>query len=86
MKTTVLGIRLNDYQRERLQEKASDSGVSEVEAVRILIDKLIEGRIQIGSGVDVSGLREIAKRKGVSTQRLIDLIVEQFNEPEGDKG
>ena len=81
MKTTVLGIRLNDYQRDKLQTIAEDNRMTEVEAVRVLIDKLIEGRIQIGSGVDLSGLRMVAKEKGVTVQTLIDAVVEQLSEP-----
>ena len=78
MKTTVLGIRLNDYQREKLQHIAEDNRMTEVEAVRILIDKLIEGRIMIGNGVDLSGLRMVASKKGVTVQQLIDAVVEQL--------
>lgn len=81
MKTTVLGIRLNDYQREKLQTIAEDNRMTEVEAVRVLIDKLIEGRIQIGNGVDLSGLRMVAKKKGVTVQQLIDAVVEQLSGP-----
>jgi len=78
MKTTVLGIRLNDYQREKLQTIAEDNRMTEVEAVRVLIDKLIEGRIEIGNGVDLSGLRMVASKKGVTVQQLIDAVVEQL--------
>jgi len=80
MKTEVLGIRLNDYQMGKLQEIAEDNHMSKVEAVRVLIDKLIEGRIQIGNGVDLSGLRIVAKQKGVTVQQLIDAVVEQLDE------
>ena len=79
MKTTVLGIRLNDYQRDKLKIKAEDNRMTEVEAVRVLIDKLIEGRIEIGNGVDLSGLRMVAKKKGVTVQQLIDAVVEQLS-------
>ena len=79
MKTTVLGIRLNDYQREKLQTIAEDNRMTEVEAVRILIDKLIEGRISISNGVDLSGLRMVASKKGVTVQQLIDAVVEQLS-------
>ena len=80
MKTTVLGIRLNDYQREKLESKARDLKCQPTELVRILIDKLIEGRIQLsGLNCDLSGLDKIAKEKDVSTQTLIDYIVEQIN-------
>lgn len=81
MKTTVLGIRLNDYQREKLQGIAEDNHMTEVEAVRVLIDKLIEGHIQIGGGLDLSGLRMVAKNKGVTVQQLIDAVVEQLSGP-----
>ena len=81
MKTTVLGIRLNDYQRGKLQTIAEDNRMTEVEAVRVLIDKLIEGRIAIGNGVDLSGLRMVAKKKGVTVQQLIDAVVEQLSGP-----
>lgn len=85
-----LTIRLNDYQRERLQKRASEEDITESELVRILIDKLLEGRIQIRNslvfeGIDISGLREIAERKGISVQILIDAIVEQLNESKGSK-
>lgn len=81
MKTTVLGIRLNDYQREKLQTIAEDNRMTEVEAVRVLIDKLIEGQITIGNGVDLSGLRMVASKKGVTVQQLIDAVVEQLSGP-----
>jgi len=81
MRTTVLGIRLNDYQRDKLKIKAEDNRMTEVEAVRVLIDKLIEGRIEIGNGVDLSGLRMVAKKKGVTVQQLIDAVVEQLSGP-----
>ena len=85
-----LTIRLNDYTRERLKKRASDEDFTESELVRILIDKLIEGRIQIRNssvfeGVDISGLKKIAENKGISVQVLIDAIVEQLNESKGSK-
>ena len=84
MKTTVVGVRLNDYTRDRLKKIADDNGVIEAEIIRILIDRLIEGKIQIKStvldGVNISGLKKIADKKGMSLQRLIDLVVEQLNE------
>ena len=86
MKTSVVGVRLNDYQRDKLKAIGKDSGLLEVDILRILADKLIEGRIQIRNttvvdGVDLSGLKRIADKKGYSLQRLIDLVVEQLNEP-----
>lgn len=85
MKTTVVGVRLNDYTREKLKRIADDNGVIEAEVIRILIDKLIEGKVQIKNsvvldGVNISGLKKIADKKGMSVQRLIDLVVEQLNE------
>jgi len=85
-----LTIRLNDYQRETLQRKAREAEFCESEVVRILIDKFIEGKIQITNstvfdGADITGLRRIAKKKGVSVQTLIDAIVEQLDEPKGSK-
>ena len=85
MKTSVVGVRLNDYQRDKLKEKGKELGLMEVEILRILADKLIEGKIQLTNtlyvdGVDLSGLKRIADKKGYSLQRLIDLVVEQLNE------
>jgi len=85
MKTSVVGVRLNDYQREKLKKKGKELGLMEVEILRILADKLIEGKIQLTNtlfvdGVDLSGLKRIADKKGYSLQRLIDLVVEQLNE------
>jgi predicted DNA-binding ribbon-helix-helix protein len=85
MKTTVVGVRLNDYTRGKLKKIADDNGVIEAEIIRILVDKLIEGKVQITNnvaleGVNINGLKKIADQKGMSLQRLIDLIVEQLNE------
>ena len=85
MKTSVVGVRLNDYQRDKLKEKGKELGLLEVEILRILADKLIEGKIQLTNtlfvdGVDLSGLKRIADKKGYSLQRLIDMVVEQLNE------
>ena len=84
MRTTVLGIRLNDYQRDRLRKIAFDNDQIEADIVRCLVDKLIEGKINLGAPiveeVDLSGLRKVARDKGLSLQRLIDLVVEQLDE------
>jgi len=90
MKTTVLGIRLNEYQRDKLKGIAKENGVIEAELVRILLDRLIEGKIQIRNtavfdGADISGLVKLADKKGISVQLLIDAIVEQLNESSGNK-
>jgi len=86
MKTSVVGVRLNDYQLEKLDDIAEDLRCQKVEVIRILIDKLIEGKIQIKNttvvdGIDLADLKRIADSKGLSLQRMIDLIVEQLNEP-----
>lgn len=85
MKTSVVGVRLNDYQRDKLKDIAQGNGILEVDVIRILVDKLIEGKIQLGNvtvvdGVSLSGLKLIADKKGYSLQKLVDLIVEQLNE------
>ena len=85
MKTSVVGVRLNDYQRDKLKAKGKELGLMEVEILRILADKLIEGKIQLTNtlfvdGVDLSGLKRIADKKGYSLQKLIELVVEQLNE------
>lgn len=85
MKTSVVGVRLNDYQRDKLKAKGKELGLMEVEILRILADKLIEGKIQLTNtlyvdGVDLSGLKRIADKKGYSLQRLVDMVVEQLNE------
>jgi len=73
-KTIVKGIRLTDYQLEKLNEKAKERGITDTEYVRALIDCAIDGKIDID--IDLRKLREIALKKGITTQRLIDLVVE----------
>lgn len=45
MKTTVLGVRLTDYQREELKKIADKRGESSTDTVKLLIDRLIDGVI-----------------------------------------
>ena len=81
MKTTVLGVRLNDYQREKLRKYGS-----EADTVRVLVDELIDGRLEIVNGrvvlpeseVDLSEFEKIAQKRRVSVQGLVDLIAEQL--------
>ena len=81
MKTTVLGVRLNDYQRERLQKYGKEADV-----VRILVDGLIDGKIVLNgdrivppvSEVDLSAFEKLAEKKRMSVQGLLDLIAEQL--------
>ena len=81
MKTTVLGVRLNDYQRERLKKFGNEADV-----VRTLVDNLIEGKIYLdgdrvksGEDVDLTKFKRIAEKKRISVQGLLDLIAEQLN-------
>ena len=83
MKTTVLGVRLNDYQREKLRKYGS-----EADTVRVLVDELIDGKLEIVHGrvvypepeesVDLSAFEKIAQKRRVSVQGLVDLIAEQL--------
>ena len=43
MKTTVLGVRLNEFQREQLKKEADKLGVGEADIVRRLVELLIDG-------------------------------------------
>lgn len=78
MKTTVLGVRLNDYQREKLSKYGKEADV-----VRILVDGLIDGKIILNgdrivpvSEVDLSAFEKLADKKRMSVQGLLDLIAE----------
>lgn len=81
MKTTVLGVRLNDFQREKLRKYGSEADV-----VRILVDGLIDGKIVLDGDrivppveeVDLSKFEKLAEKKRMSTQGLLDLIAEQL--------
>ncbi len=75
-KTTVMGVRLTDYQREKIKIIAKERGVSDTDYVRALIDNTIDGKIDLDT--DVRSLKRIAKDKGIPTQRLISLVVEQI--------
>ncbi len=75
-KTTVMGVRLTDYQREKIKTIAKERGVSDTDYVRALIDNTIDGKIDLDT--DVRSLKRIAKDKGIPTQRLISLVVEQI--------
>ena len=75
-KTIVKGIRLTDYQIEKLNEKSKEHGMTDTDYVRALIDCAIDEKIDINT--DVRKLRDIAAKKEILTQRLIDLVVEQL--------
>lgn len=80
MKTTVLGVRLNDFQREKLRKFGNEADV-----VRILVDNLIDGNIYLegdkvkGNGVDLSAYEKMAEKRRMSVQGLLDAIAEQLN-------
>ena len=75
-KTAVMGVRLTDYQREKIKQIAKERGVSDTDYVRALIDNAIDGKIDLDT--DVRSLKRIAKDKGIPTQRLRSLVVEQI--------
>ena len=75
-KTTVMGVRLTDFQRKKIKQIAKERGMSDTDYVRALIDNAIDGKIDIDT--DVRNLKRIAEKKEILTQRLIDLVVEQI--------
>ena len=78
MKTTVLGVRLNDIQREKLKAIGDSNKMTEGEVCRALVDSLISGNIEINSGkvINLSGLRELAKRHDKTLEQMIEMISE----------
>lgn len=81
MKTTVLGVRLNDYQRERLKKFGNEADV-----VRVLVDNLIEGKIYLdkdkvktSNEIDLTKFEKLAEKRRISVQGLLDLIAEQLS-------
>ena len=65
-KTTVMGVRLTDYQREKIKIIAKERGVSDTDYVRALIDNVIDGKIDLDT--DVRSLKRIAKDKGIRSR------------------
>jgi predicted DNA-binding ribbon-helix-helix protein len=83
MKTSVVGIRLNDSQREQLKRIGSENKMTEGEIVRSMVESLLNGEINISRGkvvvpeqYDLSGLEKLAKRHKKTTQQIIDMISE----------
>lgn len=84
MKTTVLGVRLTDYQREKLKRYGSEADV-----VRALVDELIDGKLEMVHGqvvipepeesVDLKAFEKLAAKRRMSLQGLLDMIAEQLN-------
>lgn len=72
----MMGVRLTDFQREKIKQIAKERGMSDTDYVRALIDNAIDGKIDIDT--DVRNLKRIAKKKEILTQRLINLVVEQI--------
>ena len=50
METTVLGVRLNKLQRDKLRVIATENKMSEVEVARLLIDSAVRGKIRVEKG------------------------------------
>lgn len=50
METTVLGVRLNKLQRDKLRAIATENKMSEVEVARLLIDSAVRGKIRVEKG------------------------------------
>ena len=48
--STVLGVRLRDDQREKLRQIGSENRMSEVEVARLLIEKVIDGTLEVEHG------------------------------------
>lgn len=45
MRTTVVGVRLNEYQREKLKRIAEQRGEKEADVLRELLEMLLDGVI-----------------------------------------
>jgi len=90
MKTTTIGLRLNDYQLEKLNEYAEKNHLHRMDFMRLLLESVIDGKIEVSHGkviipepvveeeVDLSKFEKLAEKKRMSTQGLLDLIAEQL--------
>lgn len=84
MKTTVLGVRLTDYQREKLKGYGPEADV-----VRALVDELIDGKLEMVHGrvvipepeesLDLKAFEKLAAKRRMSLQGLLDMIAEQLS-------
>lgn len=89
MKTTTIGLRLNDYQLEKLNKIAERNGLHRMDLLRLLLESVIDGKVTVEHGavkvpepiveVDLSKFEKLAEKKRMSTQGLLDLIAEQLN-------
>ncbi len=80
MSTIVLGARLEPEKREFIKNLAGKLHIQESDIVRMLVDALMDNRINIDSGkvTDFSKVYELAKKNDVSPQEFIDFVTEQF--------
>lgn len=90
MKTTTIGLRLNDYQLEKLNSIAERNGLHRMDLLRLLLESVIDGKVVVEHGrvvipepvndneVDLSKFEKLAEKKRMSTQGLLDLIAEQL--------
>ena len=86
MKTTTIGLRLNDYQLEKLNKIAEANKMHRMDLLRLLLEGVIDGKIEVMHGrvvipesVDLSKFEKLAEKKRISVQGLLDLIAEQLN-------
>jgi hypothetical protein len=88
MKTTTIGLRLNDYQLEKLNKIAERNGLHRMDLLRLLLESVIDGKVTVEHGsvkvpeveeeVDLSAFEKLAEKKRISVQGLLDLIAEQL--------
>lgn len=81
MKTTVLGVRLTNEQREKLKKIGIDNRMGEAEVARALIDHAIGGLVKVERGkvvnqYDLSGIERLAKKHNKTVQQMLDMISE----------
>lgn len=88
MKTTTIGLRLNDYQLEKLNKIAERNGLHRMDLLRLLLESVIDGKVTVEHGavkvpeveeeVDLSKFEKLAEKKRISVQGLLDMIAEQL--------
>ena len=88
MKTTTIGLRLNDYQLEKLNSIAERNHLHRMDLLRLLLESVIDGKIEVSHGkviipepeneVDLTQFEKLAEKKRMSVQGLLDLIAEQL--------
>lgn len=81
MKTTVLGVRLTEEQREKLKKIGIDNRMGESEVARVLIEHVIDGSIRIERGkvvdkYDLRGIELLAEKHDRTVQQMLDMISE----------